>query len=283
MKAIVCEMCGSQEMVKKDGMYVCGFCGTKYTVEEAKKLITEITGTVKIDKSEENERYLQLARQAKKMKDWKGTVQYYDLVKQSDPSNIEAIFYSAYGRAFDQEPASMTGCFSVMEECLQANDVNKYEPLFRDISQNMLITNTPARVYSAFNNPFIEFLNNVFSRCDEGNKQRVVYLKYMVAERLLMHERIACDKTNFSERAQYLSACKQVVNTIRAYNSQYPVYGLQRNLYSEIKTLESDKEAEKKGKKSAKRKEILFTAVTIVFSIVVVISAFGIYQCIIQQ
>ncbi|MBQ1728972.1 MAG: hypothetical protein II036_01280 [Oscillospiraceae bacterium] len=28
MKAIVCEMCGSQDLVKKDGMFVCQNCGT---------------------------------------------------------------------------------------------------------------------------------------------------------------------------------------------------------------------------------------------------------------
>ena len=54
MKAIQCEMCGSTEMVKKDGMFVCQSCGTKYSVEEAKKLMIEGTvdvsgSTVKVD------------------------------------------------------------------------------------------------------------------------------------------------------------------------------------------------------------------------------------------
>ncbi len=30
-------MCGSNDIVKKDGLYVCQFCGTKYSVEDAKK------------------------------------------------------------------------------------------------------------------------------------------------------------------------------------------------------------------------------------------------------
>ena len=41
MKAMVCEMCGSTELVKQNGMYVCQYCGTKYSVEEAKKLRCE--------------------------------------------------------------------------------------------------------------------------------------------------------------------------------------------------------------------------------------------------
>ena len=37
MKALQCEMCGSQDLVKDGGVFVCQSCGTKYTVEEAKK------------------------------------------------------------------------------------------------------------------------------------------------------------------------------------------------------------------------------------------------------
>ena len=43
MKAIVCEMCGSHDLIKQDGVYVCQHCGTKYSVEEAKKLIIDLS------------------------------------------------------------------------------------------------------------------------------------------------------------------------------------------------------------------------------------------------
>ena len=42
MKAIVCEMCGSNDLIKRDGVYICQNCGTKYTVEEAKNLLVEV-------------------------------------------------------------------------------------------------------------------------------------------------------------------------------------------------------------------------------------------------
>ena len=61
MNAMVCEMCQSNNLVKKDGMYVCQCCGTKYSVEEARKLL----GSVKIDKTEETEKLLLLARRAR--------------------------------------------------------------------------------------------------------------------------------------------------------------------------------------------------------------------------
>lgn len=47
MQAIKCELCGSNQLIKKDGYYQCEFCGTKYTIEEARKLI--VSGTVSID------------------------------------------------------------------------------------------------------------------------------------------------------------------------------------------------------------------------------------------
>lgn len=37
----VCELCGSSDFTKQDGLFVCGKCGTKYTPEEAKKLSQE--------------------------------------------------------------------------------------------------------------------------------------------------------------------------------------------------------------------------------------------------
>ena len=38
MKALTCEMCGSTDLIKDGGVFVCQSCGTKYTVEEAKKM-----------------------------------------------------------------------------------------------------------------------------------------------------------------------------------------------------------------------------------------------------
>ena len=103
MKQLVCEMCGSTDLVKQDGMFVCQTCGTKYSVEEAKKMMIEgtvdVQGTVKVDNSTFVEKYLANARRAKQKEDWAEVEKYYNLVEQNDPSNIEAIFYSAYGKA----------------------------------------------------------------------------------------------------------------------------------------------------------------------------------------
>ena len=79
MKAIVCEMCGSQDLLKENGVFVCQSCGTKYSLEEAKKMLqdngpVDVSGsTVKVDNSEFVQRYLQNARRARQKEDWEET------------------------------------------------------------------------------------------------------------------------------------------------------------------------------------------------------------------
>ena len=34
MKRLTCEMCGSVDLIKEGGYYVCQFCKTKYTVDD---------------------------------------------------------------------------------------------------------------------------------------------------------------------------------------------------------------------------------------------------------
>ena len=92
MQAMVCEMCHSNDLVKQDGVYVCQHCGTKYTVEEARKLL----GAVKIDKTEETEKLLILARRAREDNNSENAEKYYGMVLQEDPNNWEAAFFQVY-------------------------------------------------------------------------------------------------------------------------------------------------------------------------------------------
>lgn len=48
MKQLTCEMCGSTDLMKQDGIFVCQTCGCKYSVEEAKKLMIEMKGKVDV-------------------------------------------------------------------------------------------------------------------------------------------------------------------------------------------------------------------------------------------
>ena len=43
MKRLTCEMCGSTDLMKDGGVFVCQSCGCKYSVEEARKMMVEGT------------------------------------------------------------------------------------------------------------------------------------------------------------------------------------------------------------------------------------------------
>ena len=43
MKKMVCEICESQKIKKENGVFICQECGTEYSVEEAKKLLKEVS------------------------------------------------------------------------------------------------------------------------------------------------------------------------------------------------------------------------------------------------
>lgn len=103
MKQLTCEMCGGVDLIKQDGVFVCQNCGMKYSVEEAKKMMIEgtvdVQGTVKVDNSAFVEKYLANARRALEKEDWEEVEKYYNMVEQNAPHNMEAVFFSSYGKA----------------------------------------------------------------------------------------------------------------------------------------------------------------------------------------
>ena len=103
MKQLTCEMCGSTDLIKEDSVFVCQSCGCKYSVEEAKRLMIEgtvdVQGTVKVDNSAFVEKYLANARRALGKDDWEEVERYYNMVEQNSPSNMEAVFFSSFGKA----------------------------------------------------------------------------------------------------------------------------------------------------------------------------------------
>lgn len=109
MKPLTCEMCGSTNLIKENGVFVCQSCGTKFSVEEAKKMMVEgtvsiagtatVEGSVKIDAQEELENLYELARRAKRKWDFENIHKYYNEILVLDPKSWEATFYSEFSRA----------------------------------------------------------------------------------------------------------------------------------------------------------------------------------------
>ncbi len=96
MKQLICEMCGSTELMKQDGVFVCQTCGTKYSVEEAKKMMVEgtvdVTGTVKVDDSSKVDNYYTLAENAYEASNKQEAENYCNKIIEIDPTNYKAWF-----------------------------------------------------------------------------------------------------------------------------------------------------------------------------------------------
>lgn len=91
MKRMQCEVCGSTSIKKVgDTVFECQSCGTQYSKEEVQKLLVEITGTVKIDHTEDIENTLKRAEQFEQEGDIHKAEQYYEKVLDMEPENDKA-------------------------------------------------------------------------------------------------------------------------------------------------------------------------------------------------
>ena len=140
MAALTCDICGGKLVMGSGGIATCDSCGMEYSIERIREKVQEIRGsvkvegtvevqgTVKMDNTDYVKKYLENARRAREKEDWEETEKYYNLVEQNDPNNIEAIFYSAYGKAraslVDGDIYKRQAVFKVLQNCISIIDDN---------------------------------------------------------------------------------------------------------------------------------------------------------------
>ncbi|MFI3254682.1 MAG: TFIIB-type zinc finger domain-containing protein [Eubacteriales bacterium] len=88
MKPLTCEMCNSTDMLKNDGLFVCQSCGTKYSLEEAKKMM--ISGTVVVDSTASIDNYYKLATNAYESDNKKESELYCNKIIEIAPEHYKA-------------------------------------------------------------------------------------------------------------------------------------------------------------------------------------------------
>lgn len=162
MKQLTCEMCGSTDLMKQDGVFVCQSCGCKYSVEEAKRMMIEgtvdVQGTVKVDNSAFVQKYLANARRAYEKEDWEEVEKYYNMVEQNAPNNMEAVFFSAFGKAMlsltdsdyfkrQQKFTVLNKSISVINDYYEVTDENK-EAVLTKISDAIIKMFSVTYVYN---------------------------------------------------------------------------------------------------------------------------------------
>ena len=112
MNQLTCEMCQSTDLIKQNGVFVCQNCGTKYSVEDARKMMNGSSAAVvpetTVNKSNiELTTLYSLARRARSNNDIEGAANYYEQIIVKDPDSWEANFYSVLFRAKNCKIASI--------------------------------------------------------------------------------------------------------------------------------------------------------------------------------
>lgn len=101
-------MCASHDVVKQDGFYVCQSCGTKYTPDDAKKLMVDVSGSsVRVDNTDELKKLYEVARRAKSEHNSEQAAEYYGRILMLEPDSWEANFYKPYYTAMQTNIANI--------------------------------------------------------------------------------------------------------------------------------------------------------------------------------
>ena len=92
MRKMQCEVCGSTEIKKTtDDTFECQSCGVQYSKDEIQKLLVEITGTVKIDHSDEVDNAIKRAEQFVQSDDKQKAEEYLNKALDMDAENEKAL------------------------------------------------------------------------------------------------------------------------------------------------------------------------------------------------
>lgn len=239
MNELICEMCGSNNIVKQDGLYVCQACNTKYSVEEARKMMTgekvEVEGTVKIDTSSELSNLYEVARRAKNTNNSENALRYYDQILVKDPNSWEAQFYVIYFRAMNAKIIEIgtvgttlsDSITSILELVKNTVDINKEKEIIQEIyDQTSYISNL---LYSGANNWYTETDYNV--RSDFTND----YLNYVYPTAFIMFNLGDGLINLFGEKYRDLAVLswKQGIDLFNLYMGKLPNKHIQKNTIEE--------------------------------------------------
>lgn len=136
MKQLTCEMCGSTDLIKQEGVFVCQSCGVKYSVEEAKKMMVEVEGTVSvsIDNSSKIDSWKQIADSAYENHSYEEAYTYYCKIVENDLDNWFAAFRKGMSKAwqsklnnilYNEVLGALTNATKIMSrlDCMEETDI----------------------------------------------------------------------------------------------------------------------------------------------------------------
>lgn len=148
MKRMVCEICDSTNIVKRNEVFECQECGTQYSPEEARKLLKEISDNSnnKTASSEDKQiyNYMVLANESMKSGKTNEAINYANKILEINPNNVFGWYLRAIVEGgFSVEDASRqkvdntTQYFAKVVENMDTEDVDLVNSYFNNIRQTL--------------------------------------------------------------------------------------------------------------------------------------------------
>lgn len=109
MKLLKCEVCGSTELTKKEGVFVCDYCGAKYSLEEVRSMFDkgkmDVSGSsISIDNRPKIEALMKIAASSFDDGFYKEASDKVEQVLEMDPSIPDAWYLKAM-MLIDSDPS----------------------------------------------------------------------------------------------------------------------------------------------------------------------------------
>lgn len=172
MKQLTCEMCGSTDLIKQDGVFVCQSCGCKYSVEEAKKLMIDGTvdvsgSTVKIDNSAEIEYLNDKLNRSVEIKDYDSMLRISDELLRINKDNPDALFIYGYALAcIDETSINETVVYAREALTTQYRVVGENEK-FYDFATTVF-----TKLYKLINVYYKDYVDGTYSQSYQVNQEK---------------------------------------------------------------------------------------------------------------
>ena len=166
MKKIVCELCGSTIFTKEEGFFVCQDCGTKYSLDEARKMMQDDEqdiSTVRVDATEKISNLYELARRAKKEDNDANAAKYYQMILIEEPNSWEANFFTVYFQEKQAKIAEIGKAASNMKNCLEEviRMIHDYEEADKQMSAIKEVGNRSVEMSNLLVNGALNHQNNI--------------------------------------------------------------------------------------------------------------------------
>ncbi len=190
MKQLTCEMCGSTELLKQEGVFVCQSCGCKYTVEEAKKLLLEVEGvvsvqgTVQVDRSSEINNRIQNAIAEYRANHQDRAIALFNDVLNIDFENVTAIIYKACADGW-QSTLMDNHMVQMSTEICRALEIakRKYpdavkftEMILPAVTETVSLSDAVGMLRINHRKEVEAEINHLMAKADEANKQGKRYM-----------------------------------------------------------------------------------------------------------